>query len=64
MKNRLKKIRWGKGWSQGTLSRRSGVSKSTICELENGGNLHPSIDVAFKLQKALNVDVWEIFYED
>lgn len=64
MKNRLKEIRWRKGWTEGDLQRRSGVSRSTICEIENGVNQHPSIDVAYKLCKALNVDVWEIFYEE
>lgn len=64
MKNRLKEIRWRKGWSQAELARRAGVSKSTICALENGDTEHASIDVVFKLHKALKTDVWEIFYED
>lgn len=64
MQNKLKEIRWKKGWSQGELARRSGVSKATICALENGNTEHPSIDIAYKLHKALKIDVWEIFYEE
>lgn len=64
MKNNLKEIRWRKGWSQATLAMKSGVSRSTICEIENGKNQHPSIDIAYKLHKALNMDVWEIFKEE
>lgn len=63
MKNRLKEIRWRKGWSEAELARRAGVAKSTICAIENGTVKHPSIDVAYKLCKALKMDVWEIFYE-
>lgn len=62
MKNRLSEIRWRKGWSQAALARRSGVAKTTICEIENGNISNPSVEIAYKLSKALNVDVWEIFY--
>lgn len=44
------------------LARRAGVARSTICEIENGNIVNPTIEVAYKLSKALNVDVWEIFY--
>lgn len=63
MRNRLREIRLRKGLTQRELTEKSGVAKSTISELENGGNHHPTIDVGYKLQEALNVDVWTIFFE-
>ena len=62
MKNRLGEIRCKKGWTQAMLARRSGVARSTITEIENGNIANPKIDVAYKLCKALNVGVWDIFY--
>ena len=44
------------------LARESGVSKTTICTIENKTNLNPSVEVAFKLADALEVDVRELFY--
>ena len=63
MKNRLAEVRIRKGWSEAQLARKAGVSKSTICAIENGVTKNPSIYVAYKLCKALKTDVWEIFYE-
>lgn len=62
MKNRLQDLRWKKGWSEEQLSRESGVSRSTICYLENNENVNPKVESAFKLAQALEVSVEEIFY--
>ncbi|MCI5919812.1 MAG: helix-turn-helix domain-containing protein [Roseburia sp.] len=62
MNNRLQEIRWKKGWSLERLARESSVSKTTICTIENKTNLNPSVEVAFKLADALEVDVRELFY--
>lgn len=62
MENRLSEIRWRKGWSQAGLARRAGVAKSTICELENGNITNPSLEVAFKISKALNLKIEDVFY--
>lgn len=53
---RVKALREMKGWSQGELSRRSGVPQSTISRLEARGT--PSIDLGNleKLGAALGVD--------
>lgn len=64
MKNRLSEIRCNKGWTQAMLARRSGVARSTITEIENGNIVNPRINVAYKLCRALKVDVWDIFFED
>ena len=52
----------GKGWSEERLARESGVSKSTICRLENQKDANPTIEVAFRIADALKVDVRELFY--
>lgn len=62
MENRLSEIRWRKGLSQAGLARRAGVAKSTICELENGNITNPSLEVAFKISKALNLKIEDVFY--
>lgn len=62
MENRLQELRWIKGWSQQQLSDRSKVSKSTIGGLENGKIKHPSLETAYRLAKALKVDIMDIFY--
>lgn len=64
MRNRIQLFRWKKGWSQQQLANKSGVSKSVISSLENQRTLHPTIDVAYKLSKALEVYVFDIFYEE
>lgn len=61
MKNKVQKYRLDKGWTESQLSRRSGVSKSTINNLENGKTTNPSTEVAFRLADALGVDVRELF---
>ena len=63
MKNRVQEYRWKKGWSEKMLARKAGVSRSTICQLENGKNKNPSVDIAFRVADALEVDVRILFYE-
>lgn len=64
MKNRLQELRWKKGWSQQKLADRSNVSKSTIGGIENGKIKNPTIETAYRLSKALKVDILDIFYEE
>lgn len=58
----MQQYRWEKGWSEMQLAKRAGVSRSTICQLENGKNQNPTVDIAFKIADALEVDVRELFY--
>lgn len=60
LKNRLQEIRWEKNWSQGQLSRISGVPQSVISVIENNNEI-PSLMTALKLAKALSVSVEDIF---
>lgn len=61
MTNNLQHLRWIRSWSQEMLAIKSGVSRSLISKLENREITNPSIDTAYKLSKALNVDIWDIF---
>lgn len=62
LNNRVQMYRWKKKWSEEQLSRAAGVSRSVICKLENGANVNPTAEVAFRLADALDVDVRELFY--
>ena len=60
----IREIREERGLSQEKLSKISGVSSSHIGYLENGER-EPTISVLCKLDKALNVDIKDLFkYED
>lgn len=61
MNNRLQTLRWDKDWSQGKLSRLSGVPRSTISAIESGTTNNPSIETALLLAKALGIPVESIF---
>ena len=56
---RLRRIRKGRGWSQGMLAAESNVSRSYITEIENGSK-QPSIHIARILAMALDVGVDEL----
>ena len=47
MENRLKQYREAKGWSQGELARRLGVSRQTINAVETD-KYDPSLPLAFR----------------
>ena len=60
VENRIKEFRKNLEMSQGQLAVKSGVSVSTISEVENGTH-QPSIEVALRLAKALKAPVEVIF---
>ena len=55
----LKKLRKARGLTQINLSDSSGVSQSTICEIEKNAYL-PKISVSIKLANALNISVIDL----
>ena len=59
----LKLIRKSKKISQLQLSKRSGISRSYICELENDLYINPGLDVVCKLCRALDVTPNELICE-
>jgi len=60
MSNRLKLLRKQKAWSLETLAERTELTKSYLSKVERGLNV-PSIAVAIKLARALEVDVEQLF---
>ena len=62
MENRLKAMREGRGWSQGELARRLGVSRQTINAVETD-KYDPSLPLALRMAKLFGVNVPELFVD-
>lgn len=60
MKNRLAELREERGWSQGELAARLGVSRQTINALERG-KYDPSLPLAFKIARLFERAIEDIF---
>jgi putative transcriptional regulator len=63
MKNRLVDLRGERGWSQGDLAGRLGVSRQTVNALERG-RYDPSLPLAFKIAALFGRRIEEIFEPD
>ncbi|MBQ9658931.1 MAG: helix-turn-helix transcriptional regulator [Clostridia bacterium] len=64
MKNKIKETREELGMSQEELSKKSGVSRTTISELETGKTDVITNVTLEKISNALNRKVTEIFFQD
>jgi len=62
MENRVKANREGKGWSQGELARRLGVSRQTINAVETD-KYDPSLPLALRMAKLFAVPVDQLFID-
>jgi putative transcriptional regulator len=62
MENRVKACREGKGWSQGELARRLGVSRQTINAVETD-KYDPSLPLALRMAKIFAVPVDQLFID-
>lgn len=62
MKNSLKELRAAKGWSQGDLAERLGVSRQTVNAIETE-KYDPSLPLAFKIARLFRRRIEEIFSE-
>ncbi|MHA1732655.1 MAG: helix-turn-helix transcriptional regulator [Promethearchaeota archaeon] len=60
MKNRLREFRKERRLTQEEFGRLVGVSRETISSLERG-KYNPSLPLAFKIARVLNVSIEEIF---
>jgi putative transcriptional regulator len=60
MKNSLPQLRAERGWSQGDLAERLGVSRQTVNALERG-KYDPSLPLAFRIAKLLDRRIEQIF---
>lgn len=64
MKNRLKEMRELVGLSQEELSRKSGISRTTISEIETEKKIVVTNITLEKLANALNLKITDIFFRD
>ena len=62
MENHLKALREARGWSQGELARRLGVSRQTINAVETD-KYDPSLPLALRMAKLFAVSVPELFID-
>jgi transcriptional regulator with XRE-family HTH domain len=60
--DRLRELRQEKGLSQGDIQARTGLLRCYISRVENGHTV-PSIDTLEKLARALQVPMYELFYD-
>ena len=63
MRNRVRELRTGRGWSQTELGERLGVSRQTINAIENE-RYDPSLPLAFLISKAFGLPIEQLFFED
>lgn len=62
LKNKLKAVREAKGWSQGELARRLGVSRQTINAVETD-KYDPSLPLALRMAKLFGLPVPDLFMD-
>jgi len=60
--DRLKTLREAKHFSQGEIEKRTGLLRCYISRVENGHTV-PAIDTLEKLARALEVPMYQLFYE-
>jgi len=58
--NRLRTLRAERGWSQGELAQRLGVSRQTVNAIETG-RYDPSLPLAFALARLFGLAIEQIF---
>ncbi|MBC7664041.1 MAG: helix-turn-helix transcriptional regulator [Caulobacter sp.] len=63
MRNRVRELRTERGWSQGELVERLGVSRQTVNAIENE-RYDPSLPLAFVIAKAFQLPIEQLFFED
>lgn len=63
MKNSVRELRWARGWSQGDLAERLGVSRQTVNSIETG-KYDPSLPLAFGIARVLGKKIEEILAPD
>lgn len=60
--DRLRAIREAKKLFQGDIEERSGLKRSYVSRVENGHTI-PSVETLEKLARALEVPLYQLFYE-
>ena len=62
MRSRLRHLREERGWSQGELARRLGVSRQTVNAIETE-KYDPSLPLAFKVARVFRLAIEDVFEE-
>lgn len=62
MENSVKAHRTGRGWSQGELARRLGVSRQTINAVETD-KYDPSLPLALRMARVFGLPVEALFHD-
>lgn len=60
MKNKLGELRDQRGWTQGELAKRLGVSRQSVNAIETG-KYDPSLPLAFKIAAVFDSLIEEVF---
>jgi putative transcriptional regulator len=63
VKNRLRELRSGRGWSQGELGQRLQVSRQTVNAIETE-KYDPSLPLAFRIARLFGKRIEEVFHPD
>jgi putative transcriptional regulator len=60
MRNGVRELRQGRGWSQGDLAEQLDVSRQTVNAIETG-KYDPSLPLAFRIAKLFRMNIESIF---
>lgn len=63
MKNLIRELRAGRGWSQAQLADLLSVSRQTVIAIETG-KYDPSLPLAFSLSRLFDQPIETIFFPD
>ncbi len=63
MRNEVRARREARGWSQGDLAERLGVSRQTVNAIETG-KYDPSLPLAFRIARLFGEPIEELFTPD
>jgi putative transcriptional regulator len=63
MNSRIRELRQARGWAQGELGERLGVSRQTINALETG-KYDPSLPLAFRIARLFAHRIEQVFLFD
>lgn len=58
----IKRLRKSKDISQYMLAKEAKINRSYLVQLENGTKRNPSLDILYRISKALNVNIKDLFY--
>lgn len=62
MKNKVRELRSGRGWTQGELAERLDISRQSVNAIETG-KYDPSLPLAFALARLFRMKIEDIFFD-